>query len=278
MCLLLGFPIVHFFVFPVVGLVAIVLLRNCGVYPYILFGLPAISCAALLASLVLRRRRVGALKIADACLFLLAAICFLQSFVLIHQCSKKGWRGTELSSNVEFPLPGCKSDAAIAVDSRDRVYLATAYYHRIQTYDKEGNFLRSWFAECEQEAHWGLYIDEEDRVHVGLYDKTYVHDPDGQLLSVIEGETDSDRKSLVQPLIAEDRGGNTFRLEPGWLLDRVLKTGPEGKESVFISERLGAGLMKPHVTALGFLASFFLWAVVHTEVVNAGGKVPWLYR
>ena len=54
-----------------------------------------------------------------------------------------------------------KDVAAVAVDSKDQVYVFNRGEHPMMVFDREGNFLRSWGEGVFQRAH-GLHIDADD--------------------------------------------------------------------------------------------------------------------
>jgi DNA-binding beta-propeller fold protein YncE len=53
---------------------------------------------------------------------------------------------------------------AVAVDSRDRIYVYSRSEHPMVVFDREGNFLASWGEEVLKDAH-GIFIDAQDRVY-----------------------------------------------------------------------------------------------------------------
>ena len=54
-----------------------------------------------------------------------------------------------------------KDVAAVAVDSRDRVYVFNRGEHPMIVFDRDGNFLHSWGEGTFPRAH-GLHIDADD--------------------------------------------------------------------------------------------------------------------
>ncbi|HEY6966081.1 MAG TPA: peptidyl-alpha-hydroxyglycine alpha-amidating lyase family protein [Burkholderiales bacterium] len=58
-----------------------------------------------------------------------------------------------------------KDVAAVAVDSRDRVYCFNRGEHPMMVFDREGNFLRSWGEGSFPRAH-GLHIDANDILYL----------------------------------------------------------------------------------------------------------------
>jgi len=57
-----------------------------------------------------------------------------------------------------------KDVAAVAVDSKDRVYVFNRGEHPMMVFDRDGNFLRSWGEGLFPRAH-GLHIDEDDNLY-----------------------------------------------------------------------------------------------------------------
>ena len=54
--------------------------------------------------------------------------------------------------------------AAVAVDSKDRVYVFNRGRHPMMVFDREGNFLRSWGEGLFGRAH-GIHIDSDDTLY-----------------------------------------------------------------------------------------------------------------
>src|SRR6188768_2430021 len=54
--------------------------------------------------------------------------------------------------------------AAVAVDSKDRVYVLNRSEHPMMVFDKDGNFLRSWGEGLFGRAH-GIHIDSDDNLY-----------------------------------------------------------------------------------------------------------------
>ena len=51
--------------------------------------------------------------------------------------------------------------AAVAVDSKDRIYVFNRGQHPMMVFDRDGNFLRSWGEGLFSRAH-GIHIDSDD--------------------------------------------------------------------------------------------------------------------
>jgi hypothetical protein len=58
-----------------------------------------------------------------------------------------------------------KDVAAVAVDSKDRVYCFNRGEHPMMVFDREGNFLKSWGEGQFPRAH-GIYIDANDILYL----------------------------------------------------------------------------------------------------------------
>ena len=71
---------------------------------------------------------------------------------------------------------------AIAVDSRDRVYVYSRSEHPMVVFDRDGNFLTSWGEDLLHHAH-GLRIDAEDNLYCTEWKSHCVHKltTDGEL-------------------------------------------------------------------------------------------------
>ena len=54
--------------------------------------------------------------------------------------------------------------AAVAVDSKDRVYLFNRGAHPMVVLDRDGNFIKSWGEGLFSRAH-GLHIDSDDNLY-----------------------------------------------------------------------------------------------------------------
>ena len=71
---------------------------------------------------------------------------------------KPGEGGGKLPDGWSF-----KDVGAVAVDSKDQVYVFNRGEHPMIVFDREGNFLRSWGEGLFKRAH-GLHIDEHDHL------------------------------------------------------------------------------------------------------------------
>ena len=54
--------------------------------------------------------------------------------------------------------------AAVAVDSKDRIYVFNRGQHPMIVFDRDGNFLRSWGEGLFSRAH-GIHIDSDDNLY-----------------------------------------------------------------------------------------------------------------
>ena len=135
--------------------------------------------------------------------------------------------------------------AAVAVDSRDRVYVFNRSAHPIIVFDREGNFLTSWGEGLFTTPH-GIYIGPDDSVYCADASDHTVRKltPDGKLLMTL-GQKDhpSDTGYDGQNLASIKRGAGPFNrptniaLSPsgeiyvsdGYGNARVHKFSPDGK-------------------------------------------------
>lgn len=104
------------------------------------------------------------------CFSALAIIILLKSVSTIE---------TDFLDTTEFPLQSVNS---IAQDKNGRIYLGLDDLSRIQVYDGDGRFLRSWFVDTDSGGGWEFKIDDEDVIHTlgsGMYSRYNI---DGVLL------------------------------------------------------------------------------------------------
>jgi streptogramin lyase len=75
---------------------------------------------------------------------------------------------------------------AVAVDSKDRIYVYSRSEHPMVVFDREGNFLKSWGEDILKDAH-GLFIDAEDNIYCVERNTHVMHKftPDGELLMTL---------------------------------------------------------------------------------------------
>jgi sugar lactone lactonase YvrE len=121
---------------------------------------------------------------------------------------------------------------AVAVDSKDRVYVYSRSEHPMVVFDRDGNFLTSWGEDVLKDAH-GLFIDKNDILWCVERDTHCVHKmtTDGKLLMTI-GTPDvpgEDGKPFRKPTdIAFASTGEIF-ISDGYGNSRIHKYSPDGK-------------------------------------------------
>jgi len=88
----------------------------------------------------------------------------------------------------EFPEDWTAEDApAIAVDSKDRLYMLTRHKDGLLIFDRHGHFIQSWGENLFERPH-GLHIGPDDSVYIAddWAHSVYKFTPDGKLLMTIE--------------------------------------------------------------------------------------------
>ncbi|MGA1194978.1 MAG: peptidyl-alpha-hydroxyglycine alpha-amidating lyase family protein [Candidatus Latescibacterota bacterium] len=75
---------------------------------------------------------------------------------------------------------------AVAVDSKDQVYVYSRSEHPMVVFDREGNFVTSWGEDVLEDAH-GIYIDGDDNVYCVERETHCMHKftSDGKLLMTV---------------------------------------------------------------------------------------------
>ena len=136
--------------------------------------------------------------------------------------------GSSGDADGEFRLP-----TAIALDSRERVFIADEYNHRISIFDLSGRFLGKWgehgSAAGQMDGPSGLAFDAEDNAYVVDQHNHRVHrfTADGRHLGSF-GEFGSGDGQLNMPWgVSLDSDGNVWVAD--WRNDRVQKFAPDGR-------------------------------------------------
>ena len=121
----------------------------------------------------------------------------------------------------------------MALDSRERVYIADEYNHRVSVFDLSGRFLGRWgehgAGEGQMDGPAGLALDAEDNVYVVDQHNHRVQrfTPEGRRLASF-GEFGGGEGQLDMPWgVTLDPEGNVWVAD--WRNDRVQKFDPQGK-------------------------------------------------
>jgi hypothetical protein len=180
-------------------------------------------------------------------------------------------RSRLLSADAQFPI---SNPSGFAVDRQGRVYLALPAYSRIQVYDSNGHFLKSWFV-ITAGGVFDIWI-EEDLLHA-VTARPNSHDVfnlDGQLLTRthIASFNEDDRLSKKAGGLKElNISGNTYSIRsPRWS-PKVLKTAVDGHQVTAIQDPLHLWIlqeMQPllFLTLAGIVLTAILWLIIKFNV------------
>ncbi len=130
--------------------------------------------------------------------------------------------GQRIPQRVQLPLGDVSS---VAVDSQGRIYCASQGYSRVQQYDRDGDFLRSWWVDSGG-GSFVMEVDAQDRIRVATAqtDAHLVYRPDGHLISVERSDTEYDRMRRVRrdPLRWRSPGGEVYEARTPNLYPKVV--------------------------------------------------------
>ena len=120
--------------------------------------------------------------------------------------------------------------SAVAVNSKDEIFLFHRGKQPILCFDKEGKFLRSWGDDQIHTAH-GLRVDKEDNVWVtdiGNH-RVFKFDPKGkELLALGTGQPGTETDQFDKPTDIAFGPKGEFFISDGYGNSRVLKFSPNG--------------------------------------------------
>ncbi|MGI8979189.1 MAG: peptidyl-alpha-hydroxyglycine alpha-amidating lyase family protein [Pirellulaceae bacterium] len=126
-----------------------------------------------------------------------------------------------------YALGAC---SAVAVSSKDEIYLFHRGKHPILCFDKDGKFLRSWGDDQIHTAH-GLRVDKEDNVwatDIGNH-RVFKFDPQGkELLALGTGQPGTETDQFDKPTDIAFGPDGEFFVSDGYGNSRVLKFSPNG--------------------------------------------------
>lgn len=126
-----------------------------------------------------------------------------------------------------YALGAC---SAVAVNSKDEIFLFHRGKHPILCFDKEGKFLRSWGDDQIHTAH-GLRVDKEDNVWVTDIGNHRVFKFDSQgkeLLALGTGQPGTETDQFDKPTDVAFGPDGEFFVSDGYGNSRVLKFSPNG--------------------------------------------------
>ena len=133
---------------------------------------------------------------------------------------------------VEFPLAGL---AGIDVSGEGYLFTASKIYSRIQVYNQDGDFVRGWFLDDTGGGLLKIRINDKNEIIVvtARGNNIYIFDENGSLLQSSKYDDSGYWNSFVQ------KGKHSFDEKrecrydvEGWVLPRIIQTGPEGEKKI----------------------------------------------
>lgn len=229
-----------------------------------------IFSTCLFLAFVLKEKKEKFFNVARVALFPII-IFLISSFLLGFLCSAIDY-GLELqmpSSKIRFPLGNLEG---IAVDNQGRIYCGSSFYSRLQAFDKNGDFLRGWFAPLSK---GGEHINVEDNnICVAMSTKCWIYDPNGKLLNSKEYSFfDFEAKyGLHRDMSAKDIHGNFYNIERGFLSPKITKTGVDGNTIVLISDPLKYWIIRIPFPGIVFIVFLLIGNLVISGTKKTSSK------
>lgn len=162
----------------------------CLCFPWLISGIIILCLCSVLIKLfwaiVKKRYREKSLRLAIRFLYIPIGIWVI-SFLLPFACGLFGffWEtDSRVFQDIEFPLSIPKG---IVVNSNKEIICANPFYQRLQVYDFNGNFKKSWFAKIpihsEQEFLLSLI---DDNINLVAYGRSVLYNCDGSIIKTEE--------------------------------------------------------------------------------------------
>ena len=169
---------------------------------------------------------------------------------------------------------------AIAMDSRERIYVADEYLHRISLFDTSGRFLGKWGTfgggDGEIDGPSGLAFDSNDDLYVVNQNNHRIQKftPEGAFL-MTWGQEGSGPGQFNMPWgMTLDSDGNIYVAD--WRNDRIQKFTPEGEFLAAFGETGGSDgqLNRPSDVAVDGDGNVYVadWANERVQVFGPGGE------
>ncbi|MHC4215680.1 MAG: NHL repeat-containing protein [Planctomycetota bacterium] len=197
---------------------------------YLLLVFVLISCITYIGAL-LHRSNLLFLRTAIASISFIVVICFSLYFIGFFCAYSPTTSGRVFSSSVRFPLTNVKS---IAVGPDNSIYCATAFYCRIQVFDKTGSFLKS-ISMAFPKGSFFLHVTDKGLIQI-LDDGSDWYRTYDEYGNLVEKQTASlSRKS--QPIdTAQNSFGDIYKLGYRDLFRVINQTSSSGETVTFISD------------------------------------------
>jgi len=194
------------------------------------------------------RRPLGSkLRILPTVLMALLTAYWMGGFMFSHYCGHKNQEIslTWDSPSLQFPLFELE---AIAIGADDEIYCISKNYSRLQVFDQNGHFRRSWLVPIWRGTSFRMLMEEGRRVRISTRYQDTVYDAAGRLLSreKKEGALDNEADWGPQQTAVSDSKGNTYSIGGGLFSSgRVSKTSPDGTTSALLTNTFWQWLALP---------------------------------
>jgi hypothetical protein len=230
--------------FAILSVVFYIFLIGCMVAGIILLSLPYLTIAAISA--------ITLLLICLICSDLSALPVSVKNVVLnpMLSCYALIFIGFSLFSAILTPytlntlvfsgkqLPLGDLDGMVLCDNN--MYVSVPFYRRIQKYNLEGTFIKSWPVDSAG-GKYDLWADNQNNINVAV-SRTNMHiiyNSNGDVIDRKEVPIFSDWKKLIEnidPYFAQDSKGNRYVLNKSQWFPKIIKISPTGKEEVIIKD------------------------------------------
>jgi DNA-binding beta-propeller fold protein YncE len=172
----------------------------------------------------------------------------------------------------QFKLP-----TALALDSRERVFIADEYHHRISVFDISGKYLGRWgehgSGEGQLDGPAGLAIDANDNVWITdqRNHRLQKFTADGLFIAQCGEKGDGDGQLDLPWGIALDAGGGIYVAD--WRNDRIQQFSPDGHFMASFGELGGGQFHRPSGVAVDSEGRIYVadWGNERVQVLAADG-------
>ena len=254
---------------PLIFVVSLLLLNYSWFINVIALGGIFVGLGSLLFGMISKQVRYVSWCVSKFSFLILVLFWVWAILLPLSFCFVSWWNVSLVSSRLQVPLKGVNG---IAIDSKDNIYVSIQSFQRIQVYNCDGAFLKSWSSRIGKEGtHFRLIIDKSDRIHVLDRNFHNIYDVNGNKMSSNE---DYSNLKNDNPRQAKDSNGNLYEFaakdeEEDFysLYSIVLKTTPEGEKSVMISDPQPIRLIR-RLPAIGYTMLFGIFLSLSSWLVK----------